>query len=103
MSEQVPVIDNESVVVTACAGCGILSAEHPIVAVMNPSDVPEGVTASEPGPNGFVSAGVCRNCHVDPTHRVRTIKGHFFESSQAAAAVRVAGSNELGMGGAKKQ
>jgi ferredoxin len=84
-----------------CIGCGILSTSHPVVAVMQPGDVPEGIVTGAPGPHGFVDAHVCRACHVDPAHRVRPIKGHFFERAQAAAAVRAAGSNEIGMGGSK--
>ena len=76
-----------------CVGCGILSKEHPVRAVLNPKDVPEGVATSKPGPNGFVAAHCCNACHQDPAHRVRPIKGHFFYAKDEAAAVHYAGSN----------
>lgn len=80
----------------ACVGCGILSTAHPIVAVMQPADVPDGVAVSAPNTRGFVAAPCCDACHRDPAHRVHPIKGHFFAASDAQAAVFHAGSNVLG-------
>lgn len=80
----------------SCVGCGILAEHHPIVAVMAPADVPDGVPTSAAGPRGFVAAPVCRDCHVDPAHRVRPIKGHFFDANAAAVAVYYAGSTSVG-------
>jgi len=82
--------------ISACVGCGILSPSHPVVAVMKSTDVPEGVAVTEPNARGFVGAPCCRACHEDPAHRVRPIKGHFFEQSDAQAAVFHAGSNQIG-------
>lgn len=76
-----------------CAGCGLLSATHPLVAVMRPYDVPEGVPTSIAGPNGYVAAAVCKECHENPAHRVRPIKGHFFFAADAPTALFHAGSN----------
>jgi ferredoxin len=77
----------------ACVGCGILSDAHPVVAIMNQADVPEGVTAGQPGPYGFVAVPTCKECHENPEHRVRPIKGHFAYAKDEAAFVARAGSN----------
>ncbi len=83
--------------IKACVGCGILSDTHPFVAVMQPQDVPEGVDiVGTPGPQGFVASPCCQLCHVNPEHRVRPIKGHFFTRAQHATAVLQAGSNNIG-------
>lgn len=83
-----------------CLGCGFLSSTHPWVVVMKPDDkdttLPEGVETSLPGPNGFVAVPVCNDCHKDPAHRVRPIKGHFFAANDAPVGVYHAGSNAVG-------
>jgi len=76
-----------------CVGCGILSDAHPVVAVMLPSDVPEGVPQSIPGPNGFVAVPCCHKCWTEPDQRPRPIKGHFFLAKDAPAGIFHAGSN----------
>lgn len=84
-----------------CIGCGLLSATHPVVAILNPSDkdtvLPEGVPTSIEGPNGFVAVPVCEECHRDPAHRVRPIKGHFFFAKDAPTALFHAGSASVKM------
>jgi len=82
----------------SCVGCGGLSASHPVVAVLHPQDVPEGVEASIPGPQGFVAVPCCKECHENPEHRVRPIKGHFFMVKDAPTAIFHAGSNVNGGG-----
>lgn len=78
-----------------CVGCGILSTAHPVVAVMKPEDVPDGVPISAAGAHGFVHVPCCNGCWADPAHRVRPIKGHFFKATDATAAIHHAGSNVL--------
>ena len=84
-----------------CLGCGILSATHKWVAVLNPGDkdtvLPEGVPHSVPGPNGFVAFSVCDECHRNPEHRVRPIKGHFFRAEDAPTAIFHAGTPSVKM------
>lgn len=81
----------------ACVGCGFLAPEHPYVAVMQPEDVPEGVTPlGEPSARGFVATPCCQECWQNAQHRVRPIKGHFFPAGHAVSAVFHAGSNNIG-------
>jgi len=89
-------MSNTVVKPSACVGCGILAANHPVVAVMQPADVPDGVQVSVAGPRGFVAAPCCDACFTDPAHRVRPIKGHFFPAADAAVGVYHAGSNSIG-------
>lgn len=69
-----------------CYGCGRESAPegYRIVAVVKKDDG-----------SGFVSKDVCDNCHRDPAHRKRTIKGHFFQKDDAPIAVALAGSSTI--------
>ena len=82
-----------------CVGCGALSERHPVVAVVSPLNVPEGVEMSVAGPHGFVAVACCAKCHAHPEQRPRPIKGHFFMAQDAAAALFHAGSNASGIGG----
>jgi hypothetical protein len=77
----------------ACAGCNILAAEHPMVAVVAKRDalVPALVTSRD---GRFAAVPVCGACWTDPAHRRRPIKGHFFERAQADDAVAFAGARD---------
>lgn len=88
-----------------CIGCGILSANHPVAAILNSQenkdggyDVPEGVETTPPGPYGFVAAPCCKECHENPEHRIRPIKGHFCMMKDVDTFVQRAGSNVSGGG-----
>ncbi len=90
-----------------CVGCGILSADHPVAAILNGQenkdgsyDTPEGYNdfIGEPGPYGFVAAPCCKECHENPEHRVRPIKGHFCMMKDVGTFVQRAGSNVAGGG-----
>jgi hypothetical protein len=78
-----------------CIGCGA-GGEHQIVAIMKGTDVPADAEASTPSARGFVAVPVCADCHNDPSHRVRAIKGHFFPAATAGKALQRAGSNSVG-------
>jgi hypothetical protein len=78
----------------ACGGCGVLAEGHPVVCVMRPEDVPEGVTQSPAGPNGFVGVPVCNKCHQEPASAPRKLKGHYFYAQDAPTGVYHAGSND---------
>jgi hypothetical protein len=82
----------------ACFGCGkrvASDAGHPVVAIMSKEDA--GAEAvSEPNEYGFVQVPVCAECHRDPAHRTRLIKGHFFVRAQAAEGLQHAGSGQIG-------
>lgn len=67
-----------------CLGCGDVAEAHPMVAV-----------CAIPPDNTFDAFGVCARCHADPSHRTRTIKGHYFTRREAASAVSAAGATEL--------
>ena len=45
--------------------------------------------------DGFVAKPVCDNCWQDPGHRTTTIKGTFFQRSQAPVALAAAGSSTI--------
>lgn len=68
-----------------CVGCGRMSADHPMVAVM----------ANAKG-NGFHAKDVCGQCWADPQSRKNPIKGHFFAAADAAMAVKCAGGSMIG-------
>lgn len=83
-----------------CAGCGIHArvsdGGHPMVAVMKQDDAEKlGFTGLTASPRGFVQVPTCKACHVDPAHRVFTVKGTFFARADAQAAVGLAGINEV--------
>lgn len=44
----------------------------------------------------FAAFPVCNACWRDPSHRVAPLKMHFFQRGQAAAAVAMAGSSNIG-------
>jgi hypothetical protein len=67
-----------------CSGCGALATQHPIVGVMR--DEETGKMAAFP---------VCHACWVNPAHRQRVLKAHYFDRSQAADAVAAAEANIL--------
>lgn len=69
--------------VELCSGCGAVAPRHPIV----------GVCHDEAGE--MAAFPVCHACWTDPSHRQRPLKMHFFDRSQAEAAVDAAARNIL--------
>lgn len=67
-----------------CSGCGATAEAHPIV----------GVTRDEETEK-MAAFPVCYQCWVDPGHRQRPLKMHFFDRSQAEVAVDAAERNIL--------
>lgn len=67
-----------------CSGCGAVAAAHPYVGVARDEET-ELMTAYP----------ICHACWVDPAHRQRTLKMHFFPKDQAPAAVDAAERNIL--------
>lgn len=84
-----------------CVGCdkaaSLDKGGHPIVAVMHVTDAEaRGFSVQDQSARGFVRVPVCRECHVNPEHRVFAIKGHFFDKAAASTALHRAGSNRIG-------
>lgn len=65
-----------------CFGCGAMASVHPWVAIVKDGD-------------DWLSVPVCMECHREPPHRRRLIKGHFFQESQSATALARAGSSDI--------
>ena len=67
-----------------CSGCGAVAATHPYV----------GVTRDEET-HLMTAYPICYACWIDPAHRQRTLKMHFFDAREAEAAVVAAEDNIL--------
>lgn len=75
----------------ACIGCDSSPGraahtkgplEHPMVAIVRSGEAWE-------------AKPVCRECWIDPEHRKKLIKGHFFERAAAQRALDMAGSDTI--------
>lgn len=77
-----------------CLGCGAEADAHPIVGVGRAED--HGMKTPD-GMSGLLPFNVCKACWVDPAHRSRPLKVHFFERSahDLAAAVAKAGGTSV--------
>jgi hypothetical protein len=67
-----------------CSGCGAIALIHPWVGVTR--DVETGAMTAFP---------ICEPCYLDPAHRERPLKMHFFPRGEAALAVSAAAANIL--------
>ena len=77
-----------------CAGCGQFAPSHPVYAVMAADDA-AGTVVGTSEDEKFVVVPTCMLCHVDPAHRQRPIKGHFFLSkAEAVHASSLAGERD---------
>jgi len=68
-----------------CSGCGEQAPRHPIIGV-----------GWDKKAERFAGYPVCAACWRDPEHRKVKLKMHFFDRSQEAQAVQMAGSSNLG-------
>ena len=75
----------------ACSGCGEPAQRHPIIGV-----------GWDKEQERFAGYPVCSACWRDPEHRKVKLKMHFFDRSQEATAVTMAGSSNLGGGPAPR-
>ena len=86
----------------SCYGCGAEAEKHPILGVINRSDVEAGATtiANPSDASAFVGVTVCGPCHKDPEHRTaHALKCHFVERQderKVLVALVMAGSENLG-------
>jgi hypothetical protein len=67
-----------------CSGCGAVAPKHPMAGVAR--DEETGLMTEFP---------ICHACWVDPSHRQRVLKMHFFDRASAAVAVDAAERNIL--------
>jgi hypothetical protein len=71
-----------------CEGCGAEAFAHPWVAVR----------AIEKNGDQFEAVSVCAACQRDAQHQTKKIvRGHYFDRSQKALALRYAGGTNIGM------
>lgn len=67
-----------------CSGCGTVAESHPFVGVARDQET-----------HRMAAYPICYECWQNPAHRKRPLKMHFFERSQAIAAVTAAEENIL--------
>jgi len=74
----------------ACFGCGIrTNGEHPMVAVMKYDENEPAKIDNDPA-KLWMAVPVCGDCHKDPKHRTRVIKGTYFVRADKQVALRLA-------------
>lgn len=87
-----------------CCGCGRVAKADDPDTIQVPKDAAKPKSARVPAfpvmvvvrnttTSTFELHPVCRNCHQDPAHRTRHIKGHFFLRGEAPRGLLLAGSS----------